>query len=398
MIPHLALSDFKISKAKPRVKPYKLYDTLGLYLLINPNGSKLWRHKYKYMGKERLLTHGPYPAVTLAKARRKRDEIRAQLVEGTDPSTQRKLDKIAAVTQARTTFKLIAEEYIDSMKERGLAPATMKKKRWFLLDLASPLHNRPINEITSAELLYLLKSIEKSGRRETAKKMRGAISAVFRLAVVTLRAETDPTFALKDALIPPKVVSRAAITDEKKFGALLRDFEEFTGWRITIDALKFQILTMTRPGEVRGAKKQEIDLEKRIWTIPPERMKMRREHLIPLSDQALEIVKDNWPEIEGVELLFPSLISNRKWLSENAFNSALRRMGYQKEEVTAHGFRATASTILNNRGFEPDVIEAALAHQDKNVIRRTYNRATYWDQRIKLMQDWADLMDGFRTG
>lgn len=283
------------------------------------------------------------------------------------------------------------------MKERDLAPTTMKKKRWFLLDLASPLHNRPINEITSAELLYLLKSIEKSGRRETAKKMRGAISAVFRLAVVTLRAESDPTFALKDALIPPKVVSRAAITDEKKFGALLRDMEEFTGWRITIDAMKFQILTMTRPGEVRGVKKQEIDLEKRIWTVPIERMKMRREHLIPLSDQALEIVKENWPEIEGVELLFPSLISNRKWLSENAFNSALRRMGYQKEEVTAHGFRATASTILNSRAFEPDVIEAALAHQDKNVIRRTYNRATYWDQRVKLMQDWADLVDEFGT-
>ena len=208
----------------------------------------------------------------------------------------------------------------------------MKKKRWFLLDLASPLHNRPINEITSAELLYLLKSIEKSGRRETAKKMRGAISAVFRLAVVTLRAESDPTFALKDALIPPKVVSRAAITDEKKFGALLRDMEEFTGWRITIDAMKFQILTMTRPGEVRGVKKQEIDLEKRIWTVPIERMKMRREHLIPLSDQALEIAKENWPEIEGVELLFPSLISNRKWLSENAFNSACVAWGIRKKK------------------------------------------------------------------
>lgn len=194
------------------------------------------------------------------------------------------------------------------MEERGLAPATMKKKHWFLLDLASPIHNRPINEITSAEVLYLLKSIEKSGRLETAKKMRGAISAVFRLAVVTLRSETDPTYAIKDALIPPKVKSRAAITDEKKFGALLRDLEEFTGWRIIIDALKFQILTMTRPGEVRGAKKQEIDLKKRIWTIPPERMKMRREHIIPLSNQALKIVKDNWPEIEGVELLFPSLI------------------------------------------------------------------------------------------
>ena len=187
------------------------------------------------------------------------------------------------------------------MEERGLAPATMKKKRWLLLDLASPLHTRPINEITSAELLYLLKSIEKSGRRETAKKMRGAISAVFRLAVVTLRAETDPTYAIKDALIPPKVTSRAAITDEKKFGALLRDLEEFTGWRIIVEALKFQILTMTRPGEVRGAKKQEIDLAKRTWTIPPERMKMRREHIIPLSDQALAIVKVSVVRVFGTK-------------------------------------------------------------------------------------------------
>jgi len=397
------------------------------------------------MGKERLLSHGQYPDISLAQARAKLNEARSILADGQDPAIEKKLAQINAETQARTTFKLIAEEYIVNMDERGLAPATMKKKRWLLLDLASPLHTRPISEITSAELLYLLKSIEKSGRRETAKKMRGAISAVFRLAVVTLRAETDPTYAIKDALIPPKVTSRAAITNEKKFGQLLRDLDEYTGWRIVVEALTFQILTMTRPGEVRGAKKQEIDLENRTWTIPPERMKMRREHIIPLSDQALKIVEDNWPTIEvrgakkqeidlenrtwtippermkmrrehiiplsdqalkivednwptieGVELLFPSLISNRKWLSENAFNSSLRRMGYQKEEVTAHGFRATASTILNTRGFEPDIIEAALAHQDKNVIRRTYNRATYFDQRAKLMQGWANLIDEFR--
>jgi len=199
------------------------------------------------MGKERLITHGSYPAVSLAKTRWRRDEVREQLEDGVDPANQRKLDKINAETQARTTFKLVAEEYLENSKERGLAPSTMKKKRWFLLDLASPLHKRPINEITSAELLYLLKSIEKSGRRETAKKMRGAISAVFRLATLTLRTETDPTLPLRDVLLPPKPVGRVAITNEKKFGAL-RDLEEYTGWRILVDALKFQILTMTRPG------------------------------------------------------------------------------------------------------------------------------------------------------
>lgn len=192
------------------------------------------------------------------------------------------------------------------------------------------------------------------------------------------------------------MVGRAAITDETRLGDLLRSFEEFTGWPVIIAAMKFQILTMTRPGETRGAKKDEFDLDKQTWTIPPERMKMRREHTVPLSRQAMEIVHAHWPQIEDVQLLFPSLISNRKWLSENAFNSALRRMGYTKEEVTAHGFRVTASTILNTRGYNPDVIEAALAHQDKNAIRRTYNRSTYWDQRVTLMQDWADMCDEFR--
>jgi integrase len=393
----MALTALGIKKARPHETAYKMSDGGGLFLLIKPNGSKLWQQKYRFLGKERLLSHGQYPDVSLAQARQKRDDARALLAEGGDPAVQKKLDQIAAETQARTTFKLVAEEYIEGAEERDLAPATMKKKRWFLLDLAAPLHNRPINEITAAEVLYLLKSIEKSGRRETAKKMRSALSAVFRLAVVTQRAEHDPTGPLKDALLPPKVVGRAAITDEQQFGALLRAFDEFTGWPVIIEAMTFQILTMTRPSEARGAVKSEFNLDTEIWTIPPERTKMRREHKVPLSRQALAIVTSNWPTVDRLELLFPSLVSHRKWLSENAFNSALRRMGYSKEEVTAHGFRVTASTILNTRGYDPDVIEAALAHQDKNVIRRTYNRSIYWDQRLKLMQDWADLCDRFRS-
>ena len=393
----MALSDMKVRKTEIREKPYKLSDGGGLFLLVKPNGSKLWQQKYRYHGKERLLSHGQYPDVSLAEARRKRDEARSLLAEGGDPSMEKRLAQIEAETQARTTFLLVAEEYLEQSKERELAEATIRKKEWQIHTLAEPLHHRPVSEITSAEVLHLLKKIERSGRRETAKKLLGTLSAVFRLAVVTLRAENDPTYAVKGALLPPKHVSRAAITDEKTFGALLRDMEAFTGWRVIIDAMKFQILTMTRPGEVRGAKKEEFDLDKFSWTIPAERMKMRRDHVVPLSDQAQEIVKSNWPDVEGADLLFPSIVSNRKWLSENAFNSALRRMGYSKEEVTAHGFRATASTILNNRGFDGEVIEAALAHQDKNVVRRTYNRATYWDQRVALMQDWANLVDKFRS-
>ena len=306
---------------------------------------------------------------------------------------QRRLTQIEAETQARNTFLLVAEEYLQLAYDRELADATMRKKIWHIHTLAAELHHRPIREITAAEVLHVLKRIEQSGRRETAKKLRGTISGVFRHAVVTLRADNDPTQVIKGSLLPVKVTNRAAITDEKQFGQFLRDLEDYSGAGVIKDAILFQILTMTRPGEVRGAKQHEFDLEEKKWAIPAERMKMRRDHLVPLSDQAMAIVKRNWIDVEGVELIFPSLNSNRKWLSENAFNSALRRMGYSKKEVTAHGFRSTASTILNNRGYDPDVIEAALAHQDKDAIRRTYNRATYWDQRLELMQAWSDVCD-----
>ncbi|WP_299507295.1 integrase arm-type DNA-binding domain-containing protein [uncultured Roseobacter sp.] len=392
----MALTDLKIRKAKTEAKPYKLSDGGGLFVLVKPNGSKLWQQKYRYVGKERLLSHGQYPDVTLAQARQKRDEARSLLAEGGDPAVQKRIEQIEAETQARTTFLLVAEEYLQQAYDRELADATMRKKIWHIHTLAEPLHHRPINDISAAEILHLLKKVEHSGRRETAKKLRGTISAVFRLAIVTLRAENDPTLAIKGALLPVKVTNRAAITDEKVFGQFLRDLEAYSSAGVIKDALLFQILTMTRPGEVRGAKQQEFDLEKATWTIPAERMKMRRDHVVPLSDQALELVKRNWIDVAGVELVFPSLNSNRKWLSENAFNSAIRRMGYTKEEVTAHGFRATASTILNNTGFDTDVIEAALAHQDKNAVRRAYNRATYWEKRVKLMQAWADQTDRFR--
>lgn len=392
----MALSDVKIRKAEIRDKPYKLSDAGGLFVLVKPNGSKLWQQKYRHFGKERLLSHGRYPDVTLAQARKKRDEARMQVANGGDPAVQKRLDQIEADTQSRTTFHLVAEEYLQMAYDRELSDATMRKKIWHVETLAASLHNRPVKEITSAEVLHLLKKVEASGRRETAKKLRGTLSGIFRLAVVTLRADSDPTHAIKGALLPVKVTNRAAITDEKTLGQFLRDLEVYTGASVIKDALLFQILTMTRPGEVRGAKQAEYDLEQKTWSIPSSRTKMRRDHIVPLSKQALTLVKRNWIDIDGVDLIFPSLNSNRKWLSENAFNSAIRRIGYSKDEATAHGFRATASTILNTKGYDGDVIEAALAHQDKNAIRRTYNRATYWDQRVILMQDWADLVDQFR--
>jgi integrase len=365
-------------------------------LHVQPGGSKLWRLKYRFDDKEKLLSFGPYPLTTIAEARAKRDEAKKLLAAGRDPSVQKMLDRIAATTALRNTFGLVAEEYLANLKDRDLAKATISKNRWLLVDLASSLSKRAIADITSAEILDLVRKVEKSGRRETAHKLRGVISSVFRLAIVTLRAQTDPTAALRGALLPPRRQGRSAILDEKEFGALLNTLDAYTGWPTISAAMKFQILTCARPGEVRGAMQREVDRKKAIWHVPAERMKMRREHDVPLSRQALQVLDDISPYSDEEGLLFPSIRSKRQQLSENAFNSALRRMGYAKDEATSHGFRATASSVLNERGFDPDVIEAVLAHQDQNSVRRAYNRSTYWDQRMRLMQEWADLLDQFR--
>ena len=266
-----------------------------------------------------------------------------------------------------------------------------------LRTLAAPLTNRPVAEITPAEVLAILKKVEKSGRRETARKLRGIIGRVFRIAVATLRATNDPTYALRDALAAPVVTHRPAITDERELGVLMAAIDEYDGWPTLRAALQFIALTMTRPGEVRFMRRSEIIWQKATWHIPPERMKMRRPHDVSLSTQALTVLRGIWELSDGNGLVFPSVRSAVRPLSENAMNSALRRMGYTKEQMVAHGFRSSASTVLNERGYDPDVIETALAHQDEDEVRAAYNRAKYWPQRVKLMQDWADLLDEFRT-
>lgn len=393
----MALSSLAVQNAKPRENLYILTDGNSLHLLVNPNGSKLWRLRYRFGGKQNMLSLGSFPEISLADARAKRDDARKLLADGVDPSRQKKLDKITAKSAANNTFGAIAEEHLKNQEESGTAASTMVKNRWYLQDLAAALANLPITEITPAEILGLLKKIEKSGRRETARKVRGAIGSVFRLAITTLRATNDPTFPLRGALLKPNVQHRAAITDEAKLGALMVAIDEYDGWPTIRAALQLTALTMTRPGEVRYMRRAEILWPKATWRIPAERMKMRRPHDVPLSRQALTIIRDIWSLSEGHELVLPSIRSPRKALSENAMNSALRRIGFSKEEVCAHGFRSSASTILNERGFDPNVIETALAHQDKDAIRATYNRAKYWPQRVKLLQDWADLLDEFKA-
>jgi integrase len=391
------LSDLAIRKAKPEERAYKLSDGGGLHIAVQPNGGKLWRLKYRFGGKEKLLSFGPYPAVSLVFARQKRDEAKRQLASGLDPSVQRKLDKIAAAKAAQNTFGAIAAEHLDNLVANGTAATTMAKNRWMLQVLAAPLTHRPIAEIAPIEVLDVLKRVEKSGRRETARKLRGAIGSVFRYAVATVRATSDPTAPLRDALLKPKVKHRSAIVDEREFGTLMVSVDEYDGWPTLRAALQLLALTMTRPGEMRGMLRSEINFETAVWHIPAERTKMRRPHDVPLSRQALAILREIWPLSDYGELVLPSIRSIKRPLSENAMNSALRRMGYTKEEMTSHGFRSTASTILNERGFNPDVIEAALGHQDKNAIRRAYNRATYWPERVKLLQTWADMLDEFRS-
>jgi integrase len=392
----MALTFFDIKPVTPREKPFKLSDGDGLYLLVQPNGHKFWRFRYRFAGIEKMLAIGPFPATSLAAAREKRDQAKRSLSESIDPSVQKKLDRIAAETAARNTFGLVADEFLSNLEANGAAASTMAKYRWLLEDLAKPLADRPIAEITAAEILVLLKRIEKSGRQETARRLRGVMGTVFRLAVVTLRATGDPTSALQGALLRANTKPRAAIIEEAKFGELLRAIDDFDGWPTIKAALKFLALTMSRPGEVRGATRAEILFEKSTWRIPAERTKTGRPHDVPLSRQALDVLQDMWPLSDDAELIFPSIRSASKPLSENALNSALRRMGFGPEEVTAHGFRASASTFLNVREYNPDAIEAALAHQHENEVRRVYNRAAYWKERIAMMQAWADLLDEFR--
>lgn len=392
----MSLTQFAILKAVAKDKPLKLSDGDGLHLLVKPNNSKLWRFRYRFAGRENMIALGAFPTTSLAEARSKRDQARKLIESGTDPSRQKKLDRIKATAAASSTFGAVAAEFLDFKAENGAAETTMSKNRWMLQDLAAPLANRPIDQIVPAEILDVLKRIEKSGRRETAQKLRGMIGGVFRHAVVTLRATNDPTVALRGALLKPNVRHRPAIIDERQLGSLMRSIDEFDGWPTIRAALQLLALTMTRPGDVRGMRRSEINFDKAVWRISAERMKMRRPHDVPLSKQAVHILLDIWSLSDNGDLVLPSILSVNKPLSENAMNSALRRMGYTKEEVTSHGFRSTASTILNESGINPDVIEAALAHQDQNEIRRTYNRATYWPERVKLMEQWANMLDDFR--
>jgi integrase len=394
----MKLSDLKCRKATAPEKPVKLADGDGLYLQVYPNGKKLWRFTYRYAGKQTVIPFGPYPEVSLLEAREKRYEARKLLRDGRDPGAVKRVEEATAARLKETTFEAFADLYLDRQARAGRSEPTLKKARWILEDLAADLRPMQVADITPRDVLRVLRVIEAKGNRETARRMRGILSAVFRLAVIEQAASTDPSAPLKGALLAPNTKSHAAVVEPKGFGALLRIIDGYDASRVVRLALQILALTFPRPGELRFAEWSEVDLAASVWTIPASRTKMRREHRIPLSRQALKRFQE-LAEITGRgKLCFPSVRSVGKPLSDGALNAALRALGIDGETHVAHGFRSSASSLLNEvSSFSPDTIERALAHGDPDPIRRAYNRAQYWDDRVRMMQWWADYLDELKT-
>jgi integrase len=393
------LSDLATRQAKPRDRDYKVSDYDGLHLLVRPTGAKLWRLAYRFAGKQKLLALGAYPTVTLAEARQARDAARKLVANDIDPSVQRRLEKIAAAAGGNS-FREVAEELLAKQAREGRAEMTTKKNRWLLEPAFEAFGNRLISEISAPELLHALRKFEQRGRYESARRMRTVAGMVFRYAISTGRATRDISLDLRGALTTPKVQHRSAITELKKVGALLRAIDNYTGQPTTRRALQLSALLFVRPGEIRHARWREFDLGGSVWNIPAETMKMDRPHRVPLAQQAVVIIR-HLEKITGKgEFLFPAITSVQRPMSENTLNAALRRLGYTKGEVTAHGFRTTASTLLNEMGrWSADAIERQLAHQEENDVRRAYmHAAEFWVERVEMMQAWADYLDQLRSG
>ncbi|MEL1249077.1 tyrosine-type recombinase/integrase [Aurantiacibacter gilvus] len=395
----MALTDTSIRNAKPGDKPKKLFDERGLFLLVQPSGGKLWRLKYRYLGKEKKLSLGTYPDVSLKVARERRDEARTILANGTDPATVKAALKDEAKEAAANTFASIGEEYVAKMEREERAAVTIKKTQWLLSLLNRDLGKRPISEITPAELLASLKEVESQGHLETARRMRSLSGRVFRYAVATSRATADPSALLRGALVAPTVKHHSAILEPEAVGELLRAIDGYSGQPLTLLALQLTPHVFVRPGELRRAEWQEFDLDKAIWTIPAEKMKMRDPHVVPLSKQSIALLESAKAISAGQRYVFSSLYPGNRPMSENTINAALRRLGYSGKEMTAHGFRAMASTLLNESGkWSPDAIERALAHKDSNAVRGTYHRGAHWQERVEMAQWWSDYLDALRVG
>ncbi len=388
----MPLTDTFIRNVKPTSSPRKYFDGEGLFLYVPPNGSKFWRMSYRFDGKTKLLSFGRYPTVGLRDARARKEEAKVMLDKGIDPSEQKKKQKEERRAEERESFENIAREWhrirmsAFSEKHRN---TVMYRLETYIFPV---IGKRPIRKLEKADLLALVKPLEDKGHHETARRVVQIVSQVFRYAEILGKAKYNIADGLRGVLHPRKVTHRATITDPKKVGQLLRDIDRYEGYFPLVCALKLAPLVFTRHTELRAAEWKEFDLSKSEWRIPAERMKMRTAHIVPLSRQAVEVLEELKKYSGDGRYLFPSIRTDIRPISEATMLNALRRMGYEKDEMSVHGFRSLASTLLNERGYNRDWIERQLAHSERNGVRAAYNYAEYLHERRRMMQEWADYL------
>lgn len=392
----MALSDTSIRNARARERARKLYDERGLYLLITPEGHRWWRLKYRFNAKEKLISLGRYPEIGLKQARQRRDEARKLLAEGIDPSAERKSKK--SKLEPSGSFETVAREWFEKFSSTWAATHAQTVIRRLEANAFPTIGTKPVADVTPVELLTVLRRVEARGAVSTAHRIKQIVGQVFRFAIATGRASRDPSADLRGALAPERERHFGALTNPSDVAGLMRAIGGYQGSFVVKCALHFSALTFGRPGEIRRAEWNEIDIGESLWRISAERMKMRREHLVPLSRQALSILQRLQPLTGNGIYVFPNGRVATRPMSENAITAALRYMGYESGQMTAHGFRTLASTLLNEQGWPADAIERQLAHVERDAVRGAYNRAEYLSERRRMMQAWADYLDELVTG
>ncbi len=396
----MPLTDTAVRNAKSGAKPAKLSDERGLFLIVTPAGGKWWRFRYSFGGKEKLLSLGTYPDVSLAKARQKRDQARELLADGTDPSQHRKAAKQTRAGLAVNTFEVIGREWYAKAMVNKADTTKEKLMRRLEVDVFPWIGARPISSIVPADLVRIIERIEQRGAVDLAKRVHNATGRIFKYAVTKGFASSNPAQMIDLNLILPQkgVQHHSSVTEPKAVGGLLRAIDGFTGSFSTRCALRLASLVFVRPGNLRHAEWTEIDFDKDEWRIPAGKMKISEQHIVPLSVQAIAILREIQPLTGGGRYVFASERGGGKPMSENTINAALRRMGYAKDEMTGHGFRSTASTLLHELGLPHAVIERQLAHGERNKVSAAYNFAEYLPERRKMMQQWADYLDKLKVG
>ena len=391
------LTNTKIQNTKATSKPVRLFDGRGLYLEIVPAGGRWWRFKYRFAGKEKRISLGVYPDVGLKQARDNRDEVRKQVAAGIDPSEARKLAKVARIESTENTFEAIAREWFEKHSPKWEKDYADKLLRRLYANVFPWIGGRPIRDLKAPDLLAVLRRVESRGVLETAHRLLNYCGSVFRYAIATGRADRDISADLRGALPPSIVRHRAAITEPKEVAALLRAIDRYHGSNVTRYALQLAPLVFVRPGELRKAEWSEFDTDLTEWRIPAERMKMKARHIVPLSNQAGAILREVRQLTGNGRYVFPGEVSKSRPMSNNTVNTGLRRLGFTGLEMTGHGFRSMASTLLNEQGWNRDAIERQLAHGERNSVRAAYNYAEFLPERRKMMQAWANYLQALKA-